>query len=100
MNLTAASASGCASAVDATDSTSATTTSSSKAFPRSASRLRFDDRLLFAFLFFSSILAAARGVHEGYEKVFCHPDYNNSTTIFDYEYKVNKIFIARDLIPC
>ena len=98
MNLTAASASGCASAVDATDSNSATTTSS-KAFPRSASRLRFDDRLLFAFLFFSSILAAARGVHEGYEKVFCHPDYNNSTTIFDYEYKVNKIFITRDLIP-
>jgi len=54
---------------------------------RGASFLRFDDRLLFAFLFFSSLLAAARGVHEGYEKVMCHPDYSNATTVFDYSFK-------------
>ena len=57
---------------------------------RGASFLRFDDRLLFAFLFFSSLLAAARGVHEGYEKVMCHPDYSNATTVFDYSFKVGQ----------
>lgn len=47
---------------------------------------RFDQRLLFAFFFFL-LFSSTNGVKEGYEKVFCHPDYFNSTTVFDYQVK-------------
>merc|ERR1719376_262536 len=48
---------------------------------------RIDDRLLFLFLLFASSLAAVKGVHEGYVKVFCHPDRTNATTVFDFQFK-------------
>jgi len=51
------------------------------------SRRRLRQNLLFAFLFFASSLSLAKGVHEGYEKVYCYPDYFNATTVFDYSVK-------------
>jgi len=52
-----------------------------------AYRRGLNQSLLFAFLFFVSSLSLAKGVHEGYEKVICHPDYSNATTVFDYDFK-------------
>ena len=53
---------------------------------------RILDHNLFLFLFFASSLSLAMGVHESYERVMCHPDYYNDTTIFDYQFKVSSLF--------
>lgn len=47
----------------------------------------FEPLSLLLCLLLTSFLSLAAGVHEGYEKVLCHPDYNNATTIFDFDFK-------------